>query len=124
MATAAEYDQFYRNLGLALCQWQQVEVSLFDVFHQISGNPDRHVASAIYFAVVNFEGKIAMTDTGAKIALEGGPFIDEWVRLAGRVKTNQRLRNHLVHFQLCEETTRHEDAQYRLRLIPNFWDAM
>ena len=123
VAEASEWDQFCRNLGSALAQWQQVELALFDVFHKVAGAKNRHVASAIFFAVRGFEGKLRMTVAGAKLALEGTKFSAEWHRLADRIATSKTLRNHLAHFQMNEEATRNQKAKYRLRLTPNFSDA-
>ena len=84
VAKASEWDQFYRNLGSALAQWQHVELAVFDVFHKVSGAKNRHVASGIFFAVRGFEGKLRMTVAGATLALEGTEFLADWHRLAGR----------------------------------------
>jgi hypothetical protein len=123
VATPDEWNQFYRNLGSALSQWQSVEHALFDVFHKVSKCPNRHVASAMFFAIMNFEGKVTMTNMGAQIALADTPFLSEWVKLFDRVQTNQTLRNHLAHFQINEDSSRNERAKYRLRLTPNFVNA-
>ena len=87
-------------------------------------NADRHIASAAFFAVVSFEAKLAMTDAAAIVALHDTAPFGDWAKLSERTRTNQPLRNHLVHFQLNQETTRNPKAKYRLRLTPNFFDAL
>ncbi len=117
MDTHSELTNFYTKLGFALNWWQMVESALSIIFLRLTeANPE--AGSAAFFAAVNFNAKLAMTDAAAHVAL-GGKKLEAWAELQKSAAKLVEKRNDLVHFQLDSDDSQPEGQRHRLQ--PNMF---
>lgn len=129
MTKDEETRQFYHALGLAISRWQQVEVSLGQIFCCLLIGPARSgdatkpkAANAAYYAALNFNVKLAMTHFAFQMHSGRMPkaLRDEWKSLHNRIGKRAKERNELVHFIVGQISP--PKKGFRIFLFPNFLD--
>ncbi len=114
----ADYeDEFYAALGRAVAQWQFVEENLLYVFAKLTGCPDPLTAGATFYAILSFQGKLAMTHAAAQQTLKDGELLQQWNQLQEDLAKEARNRNKLVHL-----TTIFDPSEKRGYLIYPYLD--
>jgi hypothetical protein len=127
VALQEEERTFYAALGKALTQWQRIEENLAIIFASVAGRhglPDM-AANAAFHAVLNFNTKLAMTDSAIKMksflsVLErepgvSDPMIGEWDTLKNRAERRAKRRNELAHFALAFDRAKTPGNRYTLQ---------
>jgi hypothetical protein len=127
LALQEEERAFYAALGKALTQWQRIEENLAIIFASVAGShglPDM-AANAAFHAVLNFNTKLAMTDSALKMksflsTLErapgaSDPMIDQWDTLKKRAERRAKRRNELAHFGMAFDRAGAPGNRYTLQ---------
>ncbi|HLZ65688.1 MAG TPA: hypothetical protein VKQ29_05620 [Aliidongia sp.] len=98
MQLEEETQRFFYALGWAISRWSKVEDLLAFLFAFLtSGNAHSHAAKAAYYAAINFNVKLEMTQCASVWALDS-QFKDEWKTLHNRIGRKSKRRNILVHY--------------------------
>lgn len=116
MTPAEERIAFYRELGVALAQWAQVERSLYLVVSLRFPQSHRHLLGIGFVAIEGFRSKLLFADRAITRALIGGKYADDWPPLMDRLATQSGLRNKLAHNQAIDFPQ--SPAGRRLALCP------
>jgi hypothetical protein len=99
----ASLEEFHRAIGAALTAWAQVEDNLADLFvFFVSGHTHTAAARAAFYAVINFNTKLAMTDVAAQWAIS--QHLPRWTTIHNRLNRQAKRRNDIVHFTLVQST--------------------
>lgn len=128
-----EGDYLLHLLGRCVSQWSHVEDSLCVLFTAALGLNDnkelstnRLAASAAYYAAINFETKLSITNAAVAIRImrmpvEERPTMEkEFGRLFRHIGNQGRTRNRIVHFQTLSDVL--PDGDIRTKLRPRLFD--
>jgi hypothetical protein len=118
-----EYQEMYLRIGSTISQWQSVELALCDVFKKVSKCRDPHIASAIFFSIISFEAKLAMTNSAALLAIKTVRLRREWGALGIRIRNNATIRNRIAHFMITIPSGSNPSAKYKVLLTTNAFDT-
>jgi hypothetical protein len=66
-----ERDAVYQGLGMAITSWSAVEASLFLLFIMLLQAKEPRLASAAFYSIVSFEGKLSMVKAAVFTAFPG-----------------------------------------------------
>lgn len=120
-----EKTAFYNALGYAITQWAHVEYAVFLVFGTCLKNVDREAASATFYAIENFRSKLQSVNNLVQLRIAGTELFETWSQKNGlfqRIQGTQRIRNKLAHFTVITSLDR--KPGWRVRLVPNYYNAM
>jgi hypothetical protein len=121
--TLSEYQRMHLNIGSTISQWQGVELALCDVFKKVSKCRDPHIASAIFFSIISFEAKLAMTNAAALLAIKKVGLRTEWEKLGIRIQKNATIRNRIAHFMITIPSGTNPKSKYKVLLTTNAFDT-
>ena len=89
--------KFYIRLGVALGEWQMVELWLFHLYWLLIGSPDKDIAAISFYQLNQFRKQLEITNELAKFRLKGGQLNEDWGKLHDRIFRAMRRRNEMVH---------------------------
>jgi hypothetical protein len=91
--------KFYIAVGLAITQWQHVEMALTQLFMILLDAKTGAAASAAFAAVHSFRTKLSMVDAASYVVLRDTPLFAEWTSIHNKLKNGlAQKRNEIAHF--------------------------
>jgi hypothetical protein len=116
---AEKLHDIYFALGVAIAQWQQVEMALTQLFVLLI-NSDGGAASAAFNRVHSPMNRLEMVMASASVRLKDNPTLfNECTTICKRLKNEVKKRNQLAHFSLYqrppESIENAEDVDWYLR---------
>jgi hypothetical protein len=93
----AERVAFYRELGLAIREWARVEYAMYAAMAAFFPESHRPMLGRGHAGLQGFHSKWLFAHNAIDRALSGQPELDEWAKLAGRLRKQSDARNRLVH---------------------------
>jgi len=123
--TTDDQAMFYRTIGRALAEWQNVEEAVCGVFEKVSTCQDGNVARAIFYSIQDFSNKLMATNAAAKQSLSKEIYDKTWKPLRKTVKRESEFRNALAHFKVVDSIVMgatEVESYVFMALIPNFLD--
>lgn len=119
-------DEFYRALGFAITQWNQIEHLIFSIFRVFMACENWHTASAVFFTVQNTKARVEITNAAAHIALSGTPpVLQEWAGIAEVLRDKAAIRNKLAHFIVVYQVSAKGDKGISTPYLqPSFLDIL
>ncbi|MES2412446.1 MAG: hypothetical protein V4614_01500 [Pseudomonadota bacterium] len=99
MSPTEEMVAFYFELGLAITQWANVELTLFEVASACMSKRDRKLLALGYFNLESFRGKLDFVDgvVEGKIKTKNPRIYTEWRTLYDKTSQLSVTRNKLAH---------------------------
>ena len=119
MTLEEEKRHFLSVIGKTLDEWAHVETRLCSIFIACLRAPADH-ARASFYAVESFGSKLQMVDSVLALTISDHKTLGEWILLHERVKSNSKLRNELVHYDILEN--RNQKPGVRVTLRPSILD--
>jgi hypothetical protein len=110
-----EIKDFTESVGLAILEWQKVEMALFLIFNTLIGASDKRLSSAAFYSVVGLRTRLEMVNAVAVIALADSPLLTEWKALCTKISDLSKRRNALAHCTLASVTDINGKVSLRLR---------
>lgn len=111
----ASRSEFLSALGLALHEWQLVEMALCSLLATTMRTPDARLAAEMFYAVQNFRDKLAMVDAAFRFTFWRHPkLLPAWKKLMDAIRKRSSRRNAIVHAHTHEEHVGDGDISYRL----------
>jgi hypothetical protein len=96
--------KIYFAVGLAITQWQQIELGLTQLFIVLLNAKTGTAASTAFSAAgLNFRTKLAMVDAASFVMLRDTPLFVEWNAIRDRLEKKARNRNQIAHFMLYQK---------------------
>ena len=87
-------------MGMAMAQWQRVEVAHFLLFRKLLAAPRRDIASIVYHSTESFDARRVMVDRMAQLSLTIKRDREEWPRLHKAMKDASLNRNKIAHYSI------------------------
>ena len=112
MTPAEEHVIFYRELGLAMAQWSQVERALYLLASLCFSPNDRHIFGMGFVGIEGFRSKLQFTDKAVTRTIAGRKIAAEWPDLFERVSTQSGMRNKLAHNQIRQFLSANEGRRW------------
>jgi len=95
--------KIYFAVGVAITNWQHVEMALTQLFTILLNSKPSGAASAVFSSVLSFRTKLMMVDAAAYVVLRHSPLFTEWDSLQKRLDKKSRKRNEIAHFMLHQK---------------------
>jgi hypothetical protein len=99
---------FYFTIGVAVVQWQHVEVELNELFCLLVGGDDR-VASAVFSTITSFPTKLRMVKAAALVRFGESNLFGQCKRLCKYLEDVEGGRNRIAHFMMYWDIPAGED---------------
>lgn len=119
----AQISRFFDSLGRAITVWQNVEMSLHEIYQRTIAPAVPGAESAAFHAITSFNTKVGMVNAAISFRFFDKPLIlGEWGKIRDDATEKARRRNQFVHFvtYIMFDEKRPED---RLRLEPHLGDT-
>ena len=100
---AEKIRNIYFSIGVAITQWQYVELELTQLFSILVNAKPSGVASAVFSSVLNFNTKLKMVEAAAFVTLRDTPLFKECEEIQTRLEKKARKRNQIAHFMLHQK---------------------
>ena len=88
---------FYHEIGVALSQWAQVEMTLRDVAVTTVALQDRQIMSIGFYSIENFRSKLQYCDNLLLEKFDNSELIKDWPKLQIRLTKAAEKRNKIAH---------------------------
>jgi hypothetical protein len=88
---------FFRELGGAIQQWQQVELALYEVVKACCDEDPRDIYHNFY-SHRSFEARMNYADSLILPKLTDTPFSEDWQSLRKRIRNDAQQRNKIAHY--------------------------
>lgn len=100
MSLDEEIHNFQAAVGKAITRWSRLEDDLMKVFVAAIRAPDNAPPAAAFFAVINFNTKLQMTEAALYAALGDQSIFKDWQKLRDQINTSNKFRVRLAHHSL------------------------
>ena len=94
-------DEMTRALGMALANWQSVEMTLFTFYLALCGKTDRKISGAIYNSM-SLETKVTALAALIKVRTSDKKYMQEWDVVQKEFSKQKRLRDKLAHWSIVQ----------------------
>jgi hypothetical protein len=94
-------DAMTRALGMALANWQSIEMALFFLYTELCGKTDKSIAGAI-FNSMSLETKMMALTALIKVRTSDKKYMQDWDTLFKAFSKQKRLRDKMAHWSIIQ----------------------
>lgn len=92
-----ERDEFYKSLGQAVAQWQQIEANLSGLCGSAVGAMNRLGFAAVFYQTKGFAARVEMVEQAVSYSKSSADSKSRWKSLRSELSSAAKTRNEMVH---------------------------